>query len=316
VKAAVRRFKPDVIHIVSPGDVSQIGMVVAWSLRVPLVISWHTNLHEFGEMRLRRALQNIPEPVRNGVCRVSKSLMLAILVTFYRMGKVLFAPNQELVDLLVRRTGRPTYLMTRGIDTQLFHPSKRRTSDGIFRMGFVGRITPEKSVRLFAKVEQALVARGVDKFRFLIVGDGSERDWLSRNLQHADLPGILRGEELAAAYADMDLFLFPSRTGTFGNVVQEAMASGAPPIVTDAGGPKFIVRDGISGCVTHSDEEFVERCVELMLDRERLTRMREAALEQVAHASWDRVFEDVYAGYRATTGKGKGVPAAAHLVTR
>jgi glycosyltransferase involved in cell wall biosynthesis len=176
--------------------------------------------------------------------------------------------------------------MTRGIDTQLFRPSKRRVHDRIFRLGFVGRITPEKSVRLFAKVEETLLASGLNNFRFLIVGDGSERGWLKRNLRHADLPGILRGEDLAAAFANMDLFLFPSRTDTFGNVVQEAMASGVPSIVTDAGGPKFIVREGISGCVAHSDEEFVERCVELMQDRERLSSMREAGLEQATHASW------------------------------
>ena len=313
VYGAVRRFRPDVIHVVSPGDVSGIGATIALAMKIPLVISWHTNLHEFGEMRLRRALRKFPEPACNAICRLSKSLMLSIEVGFYRFGNLLFAPNQELIDLLIQRTGRPTRLMTRGIDPHAFHPSKRRVSDGVFRMGFVGRITPEKNVRLIANVEQALLARGLKNFRFLIVGDGSDREWLSRNLRHADLPGILRGEELAAAYADMDLFLFPSRTDTFGNVVQEAMASGTPSIVTDAGGPKFIVRDGISGCVAHSDGEFVEHAVELMLDRERLSRMRDAGLEQVANASWDQVFEDVYAGYLAAVREPGSVLPAAHF---
>ena len=207
-----------------------------------------------------------------------------------------------LVLMLVRRTGRPTHLMTRGIDTELFRPSRRTVTDGIFRLGFVGRITPEKSVRLFAQVEAELLARGVGNFRFLIVGDGSEREWLRRHLQYVDLPGILRGEELAAAYANMDVFLFPSRTDTFGNVVQEAMASGTPSIVTNAGGPKFIVRDGVTGWVTRSDEEFVQRTVELMQDRRRLADMGAAGLEQAATASWDRVFEGVYAGYREAAG--------------
>ncbi len=307
LKLALKKFKPDVIHIVSPGDVSEIGLALALALRIPLVISWHTNLHEFGEMRLRRMLEWLPGPLKNGVCRVSEKIMLAILIGFYMFGKVLYAPNQELVDLLVRRTGRRTLLMTRGIDTEVFSPAKRRATDGVFRMGFVGRITPEKSVRLFAKIEQALLARGLSNFRFLIVGDGSEREWLIQNLKHADLPGILRGEELSAAYADMDVFLFPSRTDTFGNVVQEAMASGAPSIVTDSGGPKFIIRDGITGYVTHSDDEFIECTAELLQDRERLSRMRAAGLEQAASASWDRVFEGVYAGYgeavRLTSGK-------------
>jgi glycosyltransferase involved in cell wall biosynthesis len=80
------------------------------------------------------------------------------------------------------------------------------------------------------------------------------------------------------------------------------MASGAPSIVTDAGGPKFIVRDGITGYVTHSDEQFVARTIELMQDRDLVLRMRDAGLQQAAHASWDRVFEDVYVGYREASG--------------
>lgn len=167
--------------------------------------------------------------------------MLEIVIGFYRLGKVLFAPNQELVDMLADRTRRPTKLMTRGIDSILFHPSKRRACDGVFRPGFVGRVTPEKSVRMFARVEQALLQRGLNNFRFLIVGDGSEREWLRQNLRHADLPGILRGD----------------------------------------------------------DQEFVERTVELIEDRPRLCRMRQAGLAQVAGASWDRVFEQVYEGYAA-----------------
>ena len=317
VKKALREFRPDVIHIVSPGDVSELGLGMAWTLGVPVVISWHTNLHEFGSMRLRSVLSPLPRVVANGLCRLSESLMLAATVGFYRFGRVLFAPNQELVDMLRRRTGRPVHLMTRGIDTQLYHPSRRRTHDGVFRFGYVGRITPEKSVRLFAALEQALLSRGITNFRFLIVGDGSDRDWLLRNLQHADLPGILRGDDLAAAYADMDLFLFPSRTDTFGNVVQEAMASGAPSIVTDGGGPKFIVRDGISGCVTHSDDQFIRSAIDLMQDRERLARMRAAGLEQAASASWDSVFEGVYAGYReALSGIPSNVSGRIRLSTR
>lgn len=313
-RAAVQEFRPDIIHIVSPGDVSELGLAISLSLGVPLAISWHTNLHEFGEMRLRRALRRLPEVLRNPICRISERLMLEVVLAFYRFGKVLFAPNRELVEMLAARTGKPTFLMTRGIDTQLFDPSKRRAKDGIFRIGFVGRITPEKSVRLFAKVEEALLARGFGDFRFLIVGDGSERAWLQRNLRHADLPGILRGEDLAAAYADMDLFLFPSRTDTFGNVVQEAMASGAPSIVTSEGGPKFIVQDGVTGCVTHSDEEFIARTVDLIEDRDRLARMRAAGLAQATGASWDGVFEGVYAGYQTglvpAAGKVRGLTSA------
>ena len=132
----------------------------------------------------------------------------------------------------------------------------------------------------------------------LIVGDGSEREWLKRNLTSADLPGVKHGEELAEAYANMDVFTFPSRTDTFGNVVLEAFASGTPAVVTNAGGPKFIVRDGVSGLVAHSDAKFVEATARLLRDPELRCRMSAAARQQACGESWDTVFEKVYEGYR------------------
>jgi glycosyltransferase involved in cell wall biosynthesis len=200
--------------------------------------------------------------------------------------------------MLKTRTGKPVFLMTRGIDTELFAPERRTSCDGIMRLGYVGRITPEKSVRFFKTLETALQARGVPPFRFLIIGDGSEREWLSRNLESGDLPGIRRGEELANSYANMDVFVFPSRTDTFGNVVLEAFASGVPAVVTDAGGPRFIVREGQTGFVAHSDAEFIEHTARLLCEAGLRARMAHAARQQAMGESWDAVFESVYDGYR------------------
>src|SRR5712691_11102227 len=137
--------------------------------------------------------------------------------------------------------------MRRGVDTTLFSPTKRDVRDGTFRFGFVGRLSREKNVRLLPRLEQALLAAGHAQFRFLIVGEGVERPLLDQQMQCADFTGVLHGESLARAYANMDLLVFPSETDTFGNVVQEALASGTPALVSSGGGPKFIVRPGISG---------------------------------------------------------------------
>jgi glycosyltransferase involved in cell wall biosynthesis len=188
--------------------------------------------------------------------------------------------------------------MKRGIDTDLFAPAKRTLNDGVVRLGYVGRTTPEKNVRFLRHLEAGLRNAGVPPFRFLIVGDGSEREWLKQNLTAADIPGILRGEPLAEAYANMDVFTFPSRTDTFGNVVLEAFASGTPAVVTNAGGPKFIVREGVSGFVASEDCEFIDRTARLLRDTELRLRMGLAAREQAAGESWDTVFEQVYEGYR------------------
>src|SRR5262249_925758 len=156
-------------------------------------------------------------------------------------------------EFLRQHTGKPTFLMRRGVDTTLFSPTKRDVRDGTFRFGFVGRLSIEKNVRLLARLEQALLGSGHTHFRFLIVGDGRERSWLERQMRWAEFPGTLHGESLARAYANMDLLVFPSETDTFGNVVQEALASGTPALVSSYGGPKFIVRPGISGFVASSE---------------------------------------------------------------
>jgi phosphatidylinositol alpha 1,6-mannosyltransferase len=96
-------------------------------------------------------------------------------------------------------------------------------------------------------VQEELERMGHRNFRFLIVGHGGDEQWLRERLPRAEFTGVLKGEALAAAYARMDLFVFPSHTDTFGNVVLEALASGVPAIVTPDGGPKTIVRDGSHG---------------------------------------------------------------------
>ncbi len=294
----LRRFQPDLVHVVSPGDISTLGVWLAKKENaLPMAISWHTNLHEFGARRLDRTLAWLPDSVRGAMVRRTEASILAACLRFYKLGDVLYAPNDELVDLLEASTGKPVYLMKRGIDTAMFRPEKRTVNDGILRLGYVGRITPEKSVRFLKKLEEGLLAAGVPPFRFLIVGDGREREWLRRELRSADLPGIRRGADLAEDYANMDVFVFPSRTDTFGNVVQEALASGVPAVVTDGGGPKFIVREGKSGFVASSEEHFVALTAQLLRDAELRSRMGAAAVKQAAGESWDMVFRRVYDGY-------------------
>jgi glycosyltransferase involved in cell wall biosynthesis len=298
VLEVVEDFRPDIIHIVSPGDVSEIGVYVARKLNVPLAISWHTNLHEFGAMRLSKLLWWMGDQARKSVVDLSEAHMLNMLLAFYKMGDVLYAPNEELVEMLRERTGKPVFLMKRGIDTQLFSPARRTVHDDMLRLGYVGRITPEKAVRFLHELEQGLLAAGVPPFRFLIVGEGSEREWLEQNLAAADLPGIQRGEDLARYYANMDVFVFPSRTDTFGNVVLEAFASGVPAVVTDGGGPKFIVNRGVTGFVAHDAAEFIEHTARLMKDSALRRQMAAAAREQASGESWDTVFEKVFEGYK------------------
>jgi phosphatidylinositol alpha 1,6-mannosyltransferase len=108
---------------------------------------------------------------------------------------------------------------------------------------------------------------------------------------------VLLGQALAEAYANMDIFLFPSRTDTFGNVVQEALASGVPAIVTNSGGPRFIVRHGISGYIAEDDEGFCRLALTLARDAEMRRTLSAHARRQMKGRSWDSVFTEVYNNY-------------------
>jgi glycosyltransferase involved in cell wall biosynthesis len=293
----VRAFAPDLIHITSPGDVGILGAWIAHVLKVPLVASWHTNLHEFAGRRLRRTFSLLP-----GVGALQSHVerfVLRRVLWFFSRAEVSLAPNPELVQMIAARSQRPSFLMTRGVDTTLFTQSRRNRQGGPFTLGFVGRLNPEKNVRFLATLEKALLAAGAPPFRFMIVGGGSETGWLQANLENAQFTGILSGEALGRAYANMDLFVFPSQTDTFGNVVREALASGVPAVVTNSGGPKFLVEHGVTGFVAESDQAFIDAVLTVMNDPALHQRLRAAAPEAAVHNSWDRVFEsEVYAAYR------------------
>jgi glycosyltransferase involved in cell wall biosynthesis len=193
--------------------------------------------------------------------------------------------------------------MLRGVDTDVFSPVKRTVSDNILRFGFVGRLRAEKNVRLLAELEKRLLGAGKSGFKFLIVGEGNEREWLEKNMKTGEFTGFLKGEKLSEAYANIDVFLFPSETDAFGNVIQEANASGTPAIVTDKGGPKFIVRHGETGFVAKNLGDFYKYSVELLNDREKLERMKRNAREFAHSRSWESVFQSIYDAYAQTVRK-------------
>jgi phosphatidylinositol alpha 1,6-mannosyltransferase len=247
VTAQLRPFQADLVHITGPGDMGILGFWVAHSLGIPLVASWHTNLHEYAARRLDKLLSGIPVPWRRRISSTAEDLSLRACLRFYRLARFLLAPNQTLVDLLEKRTGRPTFLMAHGVDTEVYSPGRRRQGTGSFRIGYVGRLTPEKNVRLLVELEKGLIAAGEHDFRLVVVGEGSEREWLQKNLRFGEFPGILRGVPLAEVFASMDVFVFPSRTDTFGLVLLEALASGVPVVVSPETGARVGVRHDITG---------------------------------------------------------------------
>ena len=289
----LRAFRPDVIHITGPSELGIFGAYFAHKLEVPLAASWHTNVHEYAARRskwLTKLLGSLGPKTEHAI----EAGVLDATTRFYHLAKVLYAPNPELCALLERKTQRPCHLMQRGVETELFTPAKRTRPnsdvDNEVVLGYVGRLSIEKNVALLPRIDAQLRARGLHA-RWVIIGHGAEQEPLRAAMPTAQFPGVLRGDALATAYANMDAFVFPSHTDTFGNVILEALASGVPAIVTPDGGPAHIVRDGITGRIAR-DEDFAEAITNVLS-----ANLQTAAREYALGCSWDAVFDRVLAAY-------------------
>jgi phosphatidylinositol alpha 1,6-mannosyltransferase len=305
----VRAFRPDIIHITGPSEPGLLGALLAGLLRIPLAASWHTNVHEYAATRSHWLFDGLPASSAAAGARSIEKTALAIAAWFYSSAGVLFAPNLDLCRMLEAKTGCPCHLMQRGIDAELFSPNcrDRDPSDSDFILGFVGRLSIEKNITLLAHVQKDLEDRGLRNFRFRIVGQGAEESWLRQHLPRAEFTGVLRGEALARAYAGMDVFVFPSHTDTFGNVVLEALASGVPAVVTPDGGPRSLVQEGRTGSIAR-DADFSAAIDRILSEPVLLAKMRVQARQYALSASWDAVFEGVYAAYQPIL---RGVATAA-----
>ena len=153
----------------------------------------------YAERRSLPLLGFVPRRWRQRLARNIRECCFLATGRFYKIPRVLMAPNRELIELLEQATQRPCYLMSRGVDTELFHPRRRTRQPGPFTIGYVGRITVEKNVESLIEIERALMAAGICDYRFLVVGQGASEDLLRSNLQQADFTGVLQGEELAQA---------------------------------------------------------------------------------------------------------------------
>ena len=298
----LRDFSPDVIHITGPSDVGILGTLLAHNLGVALAASWQTNLHQFARCRVSRLLSSWPENLSAKLAAAAEFATFHAAARFYKIPRLLFAPNCELVELLGKTTGKPCFLMSHSVDTEVFSPAFRERPAGPFRIGYVGRLTPEKNVRFLAQLERDLLAKGNRDFRIVLIGEGSEEKWLRENMQHAEFSGWLAGKDLSRAFADMDTFVFPSETDTFGLAVLEALASGVPAVVAPRGGPAYTVEHGKSGYIAKHFDEFASLLTMLMTRPELHHSMRlEARHRALSMSSWEQIFAGMYKTYERYT---------------
>lgn len=273
------------VIISTPGPVGLAALCAARVLGLPTAGIYHTDFPEYVRILTEDSLM--------------ESLTWNYMHWFYAQLDTIYVNSEHYRECWIERGIAPEKLriLPRGLDTGLFHPGKRHSDfwkgmglrEGEVGALYVGRISREKNLDLLAAAFRRLQTSGVS-VRPLIVGDGPYAPMMKELLPEGIYTGSLHGEELAVAYASADFFVFPSTTDTFGNVVIEAQASGLPAIVSDVGGPKDLVEDGVDGIITRGlDLDELTSAVRLLVsDVELRRRMGEASRIRVADRDWSR----------------------------
>jgi glycosyltransferase involved in cell wall biosynthesis len=273
------------VIISTPGPVGLAALAAAKVLGLPTAGIYHTDFPEYVRILTEDGLM--------------ESLTWNYMHWFYAQLDTVYVNSDHYRRCWTDR-GIPAEklrILPRGLDTGLFHPGKKEENfwrrrglrEGEVGALYVGRVSREKNLDLFAASCRRLLASGV-KVRPLVVGDGPYAPMMKELLPEGIYTGSLHREELAAAYASADFFVFPSTTDTFGNVVIEAQASGIPAIVSDVGGPKDLVEDGVDGFVTKGlDLDALTHAIATLCKEPDLRkRMGEASRARVAEWDWTR----------------------------
>lgn len=292
IRKELNAFKPDLLHMATPFNMGLCGLRYAHSSDLPHVVSYHTHFDRYLEYYRMKSL--IP-------------LYWRYMRWFHASCDATLAPSQETIGTLRQQGFSRLRLWSRGIDCSFFTPDKR-SEDVRQRYGitapllllYVGRIAPEKDIDTLGAVMRQLPPALQAQVHWLIVGDGPSLPELRNQApDNVTFTGYKHGEELAQLYASADLFVFPSSTETFGNVVLEAMASGLPVIGVNSGGVKDLVAPGRTGALVEprNPEALIAEIGKLAEEADTLSAMSFEARHQAMFRSWESIFDRLIADY-------------------
>lgn len=293
-----QRHRPDVLYIATEGPLGLSALRAARRLGISVVSGFHTNFqqytHQYGFGLLTRVLTHY-------------------LRWFHNRSAMTLVPSVSQRMELERRQFERLALLSRGVDSQLFHPAKRlnalREQWGLaeddIAVIHVGRLAPEKNLGLLERTFNTLKSSYPRRtLKMIMVGDGPQRAALERQMPEAIFCGAQRGEALACHYASGDVFLFPSLTETFGNVVLEALASGLGVVAYDQAAAAQHIRHGYNGVLAMPADEpaFCDAAAWLLEDRETLRSVRLNARQHASRQGWATIIEQFEGQLRGACG--------------
>ncbi len=279
----------DLVHVTAPGPAGIAASLLSRVSGTPLVASYHTELATYAGLR-------------SGDLGL-EAISTAALSAFYTAPSRVLSPSPAADRSLLGLGAAPAGIdrWERGVDTERFTPERadRSAFPGELRVLYAGRLTREKGVDLLAE-SFLLAQRAEPRLHLLLAGGGPEEGELRTRLgEHATFLGWLEGDELARAYASADLFLFCSRTDTYGQVVLEAGASGLPVVAVGEGGPAALIENRHTGILCRPDANHLAGAVLQLASSPTLrSRLGEAAIGNASKRSWERALEQLAGGYR------------------
>ena len=280
------------IHTATPGPIGLAALAIARFLKIPISGTYHTEIPQYVQILTGSGFM--------------EELAWKFVLWYYDQMDLIYAPSQSTRDELISKGINPEKIKIypRGIDTKRFDPSKRNgfftqwnLEEDIIKIIYVGRVSKEKNLHLLVDAYRQLL-KHTSRVMLTIVGDGPYIEEMKTVT--ADLPclftGRLEGEALAEAYASSDIFVFPSTTDTFGNVVLEAQASGLPVIVTDQGGPAENMIAQTTGLAVKGDcvESLTAAMQTLITDDAKRRRMGQAARQYMENRSFEAAFDKTW----------------------
>jgi glycosyltransferase involved in cell wall biosynthesis len=278
--------RPDLVHVATEGPLGWSAVRAAHQLGVPLVTSFHTNFHSYGQHYGYRFMTQ-------GVFRWLRYI--------HRHAHRTFVPSEELRTHLQAEGFANLRILGRGVDTTLFTPERRdaslRASWGADEKTpvviYVGRLAAEKNLPLTIRAWQTM-RKTLPQLKLIMVGDGPLRAKLAQAHPEIIFAGTRKGADLARHYASGDIFLFASTTETFGNVVTEAMASGLGVLAFDYAAPRRFIRPGETGWLApFGDEEtYLSTAAKVARSTEAWPAIRRSAHYAVLPVSWEGVLGD------------------------
>ncbi|HBL32329.1 MAG TPA: alpha-D-mannose-alpha,1-6-phosphatidyl myo-inositol monomannoside transferase [Porphyromonadaceae bacterium] len=285
---ALSKFEPDVIHISTPSPLGFFALDYAKKRGIPVLSVYHTHFISY----MRYYFKYVPFLIRP-----AESLIKKWYLKFYNACTLVYVPTRQIIDELVSFgiEKKRLKLWQRGLDTALFNPSKRDRSFMKKLTGndypcilFASRLVWEKNLETLFDIYDLVRAKGW-KVNFVIAGNGVAEAEARERMKNAVFTGFIDHRKLATLYASCDVFIFPSISETYGNVVVEAMACGCVPVIARGGGSQSLVDNGQNGflCEPNRAEDYIIHIQRLLEDEELRRKMQSAGYRSVGDLSWE-----------------------------